>query len=78
VLKTRPPAEWFTFVFHIFLFGQEGLQFKNPRPIIKNAYGGKSPKKRERSVAGLIYSFAQLEAFTAVAENGSLVKPRWR
>jgi DNA-binding transcriptional LysR family regulator len=25
-------------------------------------------------VASLIYSFAQLEAFTAVAENGSLVK----
>ena len=37
--------------------------------------GENPPKKqKERSVAGLIYSFAQLEAFTAVAENGSLSK----
>lgn len=48
----------------------------NPRPIIKNALWGKIPRKVavEDAVASLIYSFAQLEAFTAVAEHGSLVK----
>jgi DNA-binding transcriptional LysR family regulator len=63
-------------VFHIRL-----LQVKNgfslkPRGYNKKRVVGENPpkKQRERSVAGLIYSFAQLEAFTAVAENGSLSK----
>lgn len=37
--------------------------------------GENPPKNRvENDVASLIYSFAQLEAFTAVAEHGSLMK----